>query len=78
MPGPPPPPDPNQLPPGEAGEHAETILNLGLQSDDQLFHVALYEWMVENNQFDRLLRIKSSFLEVRNWTEIFHENRSIL
>lgn len=62
-PGPPPPADPNQLPPSEASEYAETVLKSGLQSDDQLFHVAIYQWLVEQAQFDRLLGIRSSFLE---------------
>ena len=62
-PGPPPPPDPNQLPPSQASEYAETVFAAGLQSDDQLFHVAIYQWLVEQGQFDRLLGIRSSFLE---------------
>ena len=52
-PGPPPPPDPNQLPPSQASEYAETVFAAGLQSDDQLFHVAIYQWLVEQGQFDR-------------------------
>lgn len=62
-PGPPPPADPNQLPPQEASEYAENVFQLGLQSEDQLFHIALYQWLVDHNQFDRLLSIRSSFLE---------------
>ena len=62
-PGPPPPPDPNQLPPSQASEYAETVFAAGLQSDDQLFHVAIYQWLAEQGQFDRLLGIRSSFLE---------------
>ena len=52
-PGPPPLPDPNQLPPSQASEYAETVFAAGLQSDDQLFHVAIYQWLVEQGQFDR-------------------------
>lgn len=62
-PGPPPPPDPNQLPPGEATEHAEAVFQLGLRSDDQLFHVALYQWLIDQGMMERLLSVKSSFLE---------------
>lgn len=62
-PGPPPPPDPNQLPPGEACEYAEMVLQEGLRSQDQLFHAALYQWLVDNKHFERLLEIKSPFLE---------------
>ena len=52
-PGPPPLPDPAQLPPSQASEYAETVFAAGLQSDDQLFHVAIYQWLVEQGQFDR-------------------------
>ena len=63
MPGPPPKPDPNVLPPAQAGQYAEEVFINGLKSDDQLFHVALYQWMTEQGQFDRLLNVKSPFLE---------------
>ena len=62
-PGPPPPPDPNSLPPGQAGEFAETVMRVGLASEDQLFHVALYQWLVDQGQFERLLAVRSSYLE---------------
>ena len=45
--------DPTQLPPSQASEYAETVFAAGLQSDDQLFHVAIYQWLVEQGQFDR-------------------------
>ena len=59
-PGPPPPPDPNSLPPGQAGEFAETVLRAGLASEDQLFHVALYQWLVDQGRFERLLSVRGS------------------
>ncbi len=62
-PGPPPPPDPNELPPGQAGEFAETVMRVGLASEDQLFHAALYQWLTDQGQFERLLSIRSPFLE---------------
>lgn len=34
-----------------------------LASDDHLFHVALYQWFVEEGQFDRLLSIRSPYME---------------
>ena len=63
QPGPPPPPDPNSLPPSEASEYAEMVIQGGLRSEDHLFHVALYQWLIDNGQFDKLLGIRSSFLE---------------
>ena len=34
-----------------------------LQSSDQLMHVALYEWLVGKAATDRLLAVKSPFIE---------------
>lgn len=62
-PGPPPPPDPNQLEPAKASQYAEDVFQAGLSSEDQLFHVALYQWLTDQGQYDRLLNIRSSFLE---------------
>ncbi len=36
---------------------------MGLASDDELFHVALYQWLAEQGQYDRLLSVRTPFLE---------------
>ncbi len=38
-------------------------MRCGLASEDQLYHVALYQWLVEQGQFERLLSVRSPFLE---------------
>ncbi|XP_017489429.1 PREDICTED: nuclear pore complex protein Nup155-like [Rhagoletis zephyria] len=58
-------PDPSQsfLTPDAAKAHANTILRLATQSSDELFHYTLYNWLYEHGQNDKLLEIKSSYLE---------------
>ncbi|GFS70486.1 nuclear pore complex protein Nup155 [Nephila pilipes] len=63
VPGPPPTKDPNLLTPEEAKVYFEQIFEMSLKTDDELFHVALYDSLIENNQTDTLLYIKSHFLE---------------
>lgn len=41
----------------------ERTLSLALQSDDELFHSALYNWLCDSHQTDMLLDIRSPFLE---------------
>lgn len=41
----------------------EAILRLALQSDDETFHVSLYDWLYESGQSARLLDARSRFLE---------------
>lgn len=41
----------------------ERTLSLALQSDDELFHSALYNWLCDSHQTDTLLDIRSPFLE---------------
>ncbi|XP_040579145.2 nuclear pore complex protein Nup155 isoform X2 [Lepeophtheirus salmonis] len=62
-PGPLPPPDPNQIPPEEASVYAEKVLQTCLKSDDQFFHAALYQWLVDEKHYERLLEIQSPYLE---------------
>jgi nuclear pore complex protein Nup155 len=62
-PGPPPPRDPTQLSPADAASSAEAVLDLCLRSDDELFHVALYQWLVEQDRCERLLAVRSPFVE---------------
>ena len=40
-----------------------SFFSTALSSDDHLFHVALYQWFVDEGQFDRLLSLKSPFME---------------
>lgn len=41
----------------------ESVLSLALQSDDEMFHVALYGWLCKSGQSTRLLAVCSAFLE---------------
>ncbi|GIY20511.1 nuclear pore complex protein Nup155, partial [Caerostris extrusa] len=63
VPGPPPVKDPNLLTPEEAKVYFDQIFEMSLKTDDELFHVALYDSLIDNNQSDTLLYIKSHFLE---------------
>ncbi|XP_054719689.1 nuclear pore complex protein Nup155-like [Uloborus diversus] len=80
VPGPPPSRDPNLLAPEEAKVYSEEIFNMALKTDDELFHVALYDWLIENNQTDTLLFIKSHFLEdyLKRCTTLRPDNSYIL
>lgn len=50
--------------PGEAEPSGyEAVLSLCLQSDDELWHGALYGWLHESGQGSRLLEVRSPFLE---------------
>ena len=62
-PGPPPPPSPAVLQPDQATLWAEQVFQSILSASDQLLHVALYQWLIENKYIDRLLNIKSQYLE---------------
>jgi len=62
-PGPAPPVDPSQLQPAQAGEWAEEVFNTMVNSDDEILHATLYQWLIDNRYTDRLLNIKSPFLE---------------
>ncbi|ELU06399.1 hypothetical protein CAPTEDRAFT_198384 [Capitella teleta] len=62
-PGPAPPPDPNRLTNAQAQNYVEEVFALALKSEDELFHVHLYEWLIRNNLTEKLLEIKSAFLE---------------
>nr|XP_047122862.1 nuclear pore complex protein Nup155-like [Hydra vulgaris] len=60
-PGPPVPPD--GLSAEQARKFYNQMLMAGLSCGDELFHVALYTWLIKTNQTDRLLEIKSPFIE---------------
>ncbi|KAM7443523.1 hypothetical protein ABFA07_007737 [Porites harrisoni] len=62
-PGPPPAPDPNALTSHDAEKHMEEMLSFSLAYGDELWHVVLYQWLIDNALTDRLLEIKSPFLE---------------
>ena len=58
-----PPPSPAILPPDQATIWAEQVFQLMLSSTDQLLHVTLYQWLIENKYIDKLLNIKSPHIE---------------
>ncbi|XP_015777297.1 PREDICTED: nuclear pore complex protein Nup155-like [Acropora digitifera] len=62
-PGPPPAPDPNALTSSDAEKHMEEMLSFSLTYGDELWHVVLYQWLIDNALTDRLLEIKSPHLE---------------
>lgn len=62
-PGPPPSPDPNLLTREEAERYLENMMKKCLSSEDELFHVALYDWLVDKGLKERLLEISSPFVE---------------
>ncbi|XP_006889597.1 PREDICTED: nuclear pore complex protein Nup155-like isoform X2 [Elephantulus edwardii] len=55
--------DPNMLSNEEAGHHFEQMLKLAQRSKDELFSVALYNWLIQADLADKLLQIASPFLE---------------
>lgn len=54
---------PFQLTPLEAQRLADETLQLALQSRDELCHVSLFDWLMENKWDDKLLDIQSPYLE---------------
>lgn len=79
-PGKAPAPDPNRLAPSEAEIQKDHVFKLALKSDDELFHVALYDWLLHHNLKDKLIEIKSPFLEnYLKWkVSIVQEERTII
>lgn len=53
----------NVLSVDEATKYADFVLKEIIESKDELLHVALYDWLYQRRQSDRLLQIKSPFLE---------------
>lgn len=47
----------------EAAEQVETIFEAGFKSDDELFHVELYQWLLNEKHYERLLNVRSPYLE---------------
>nr|XP_006006991.2 PREDICTED: nuclear pore complex protein Nup155 [Latimeria chalumnae] len=55
--------DPNMLSNEEAGQHFEHMLKLAQRSTDELFNIALYNWLIQADLTDKLLEVTSPFLE---------------
>ncbi|XP_029434414.1 nuclear pore complex protein Nup155 isoform X2 [Rhinatrema bivittatum] len=55
--------DPNMLSNEEAGHHFEKMLKLAQPSPDELFSIALYNWLIQADLTDKLLEVNSPFLE---------------
>ncbi|OBS78292.1 hypothetical protein A6R68_19317, partial [Neotoma lepida] len=55
--------DPNMLSNEEAGHHFEQMLKLAQRSKDELFSIALYNWLIQADLADKLLQVASPFLE---------------
>ncbi|NWR23832.1 NU155 protein, partial [Emberiza fucata] len=55
--------DPNMLSNEEAGHHFEQMLKLAQRSTDELFSIALYNWLIQADLVDKLLQVTAPFLE---------------
>lgn len=53
----------NGLSPHAAQLCAEETIHAILTCDDEMFHISLYNWLLEKRQFDRLLEIKHPYLD---------------
>lgn len=55
--------DPNMLSNEEATAHFEQMIGLAQRSQDELFHIALYNWLIQADLTDKLLEVNSPHLE---------------
>ncbi|XP_046901135.1 nuclear pore complex protein Nup155 isoform X1 [Hypomesus transpacificus] len=55
--------DPNMLSNEDATAHLEQMLTLAQRSHDELFHIALYNWLIQADLTDKLLEVNSPYLE---------------
>ncbi|XP_072272710.1 nuclear pore complex protein Nup155 [Pyxicephalus adspersus] len=55
--------DPNMLSNEEAGLHFEQMLKLAQRSTDELFNIALFNWLIQADLTDKLLELNSPYLE---------------
>ncbi|XP_061119630.1 nuclear pore complex protein Nup155 isoform X2 [Conger conger] len=55
--------DPNMLSNEDAAAHFEQMINLTQRSQDELFHIALCNWLIQADLTDKLLEVNSLFLE---------------
>ena len=53
----------NRPTPDAAQNLANETINAIINSDDEMFHMVLYDWLLERKLFDKLLEIKHSFLD---------------
>jgi len=79
-PGPPPPTDPNRMTTQAAQQYTDDVFSLCLKSDDELFHVHLYDWLVSHNLTEKLLDIHSAYLEpyLKRSTQVNPEHAATL
>lgn len=64
----------------EAQIQANKMLELALNSKDELFHISLYNWLYEHQQSEKLLEIKSPYLEsyLKRKTSIFSDSIALM
>ncbi|XP_006813173.1 nuclear pore complex protein Nup155 [Saccoglossus kowalevskii] len=63
-PGPPPTTsEDSRLSAQEAAHHMDQMMKIGLKSNDELYHVSLYDWLVTMGLTDKLLEITLPFVE---------------
>ncbi|XP_030624241.1 nuclear pore complex protein Nup155 [Chanos chanos] len=55
--------DPNMLSNEDAAAHFEQMISLAQRSQDELFHIALYNWLIQADLTDKLLEVNSPYLE---------------
>ncbi|XP_015195862.1 nuclear pore complex protein Nup155 [Lepisosteus oculatus] len=55
--------DPNMLSNEDAAAHFEQMIGLAQRSKDELFHIALYNWLIQADLTDKLLEVNSPYLE---------------
>jgi len=53
----------DRISPALAQNRADEMVHAVLTSDDEMFHISLYNWLLEKKQFDRLLEIKHPYLD---------------
>ncbi|GFN98864.1 nuclear pore complex protein nup155-like [Plakobranchus ocellatus] len=63
QPGPPVNTDQSRMDALQAEAYREEVLQMGLASDDSLFHAALYDWLFMTNHTDKLLEINTPYVE---------------
>ncbi|XP_028403590.1 nuclear pore complex protein Nup155-like isoform X2 [Dendronephthya gigantea] len=75
-PGPPIPPDGNALTSEEAERYLEGTLVMALRSRDELFLSSVFDWLIEKSMTERLLEVRSEFLEtyLKRLAAIQHPN----
>ena len=47
----------------DAAEQVEAVFSAAFKSDDELFHVEMYQWLLSEKQYERLLSVRSPYLE---------------